>query len=103
MQQHTAAVTKHRNQIFTDTYIYSDLASTITVKTKSLRHAAGYSGAIQGLHTVPHLARSAEPLASWLSWYKASKNLVGDLQHFFWRTKQTKLFSNCRRLVLKPR
>ena len=84
MQQHTAAMTKHRNQIFTDKYIESDLASTITVKTNSLRHAEGYSGTIQGLHTVPHLARSAEPLASWLSWYKVSKNLVGDLQHFFW-------------------
>ena len=100
MQQHTAVMTKHRNQIFTDTYIYSDLASTITVKTKSLRHATGYSGMIQGLHTARHLARPAEPLASWLSSYKVSKNLVGDLQHFFWRTKQSKLFSNRRRLVL---
>ena len=62
---------------------------------RSIRHDTGSSGAIKGLHTVPHLARPAEPLASWLSWYKVSKNLVGDLQHF-WQTKQSKLFSNCR-------
>ena len=46
--------------------------------------------------TLTHLPYSlVEPLASWLSWYKVSKDLVGDLQHFFWQTKQSKLFSNC--------
>ena len=100
MQQHTATMTKHKNQIFTDTYIYSDLANAITVKTNSLRHATGYSGTIQGLHTVPHLARSAEPLASWLSWYKASNKLSRRSSALLLANKLSKLFSNCRRLVL---